>query len=768
MAFTMEALAGPGPAPEGFADLLHINPGEGQIIQVENFDLSQPGAIIQDWKGARLVYEQTYSDYGSYRLDIDVPPPGSTPPFKSTGRRELRSETISVKPNRHYLLSVLVNTDFDRNNCEFSVYLRSVHAEGGALTPRHTLGLPAKTEGPDGWQRLEWITTTATDPRIEGARLAIEFMVRSGDRPPQVRIADYTLVELPQKPLDPLPRGEGVTFPGSAGDLPMNVESCVIEDGLIVVETTGARYVFDTAEDTILASQRIEFPRELAKWHSSLPLANLRVDQSTEDVCVLSNEYLTIGIQRDSLVVISPQSELTMTLTNLLGGDYNRYARGYLYSTDDFGGVSVDPYIPSGTGLEPQSELLTGGLSFVELTSLHAYQEQLATGTVWGRAAWNTEELGSAEPGWQATWTTLPGTLFTTSVFPPRPFDWEASFTEGRRTFRYYQDPTVNARKQPQFTHWLLWDFIPKMFGHSYSNNYEPLDEKHFREIVAKAHELGIGVLPYMSAYFAPTRDPYVYIDGVKQFKEKYNIDGVYSDGLPSVDWIAGYKIMRMLRELFPSGFISVHHSIQQSGWDVAQHKPFLYTYATSLSMGEGVESRTGKDWQYPRYFTSQFRKSNSMGKLLANHWYSPEGEQMAGEPSDLVTLVYNGRNNNFSRPKYIKIVDQLKELWEEKGDQPFFYDRYYLPTAQKLTGYKVGRAGMPIVESQPHNDDIIISLKSLSPDATIYYTLDGVNPDENSKRYEGVITVQAGTQLKAIAIAPELDPSVIAVIEPQ
>ncbi len=765
MASVVHAQDGPAPAPKEFVDLLEVDPRGGRVIRPAEFDLTKPGAKWQDWPRARINYEQTYSDYGSYRLDVNMPDPGPQAPFKSTGRPELRSiNTFPVLPNRNYILSVLVKAEFDRLNTEVNVYMRSVHEKGAALTPRHTLGLPAITEGPDGWQRLEWPITTVTDPRVAGAKAALDLMARQGSKPVEVRIADYAFVELPAKPLEPLARGEGVTFPGSAGDLPMIVESHSVESDRIVVETTGARFVFDTANDTILASQRIEFPRELARWHSSLPLEGLRVDQQTDDVCVLTNDRLTIGVQRDSLLVISPQQELRMTLTNLLGGDFNRYSRSYLYSTDDYGGISVDPYIPAGTGLEPRSELLTEGLSFAELSSWHALQEQLAAGES-GRPPWSTEELGSAEPGWQAAWTALPGTLFTTSVFPPRPFEWEKSFTEGRRTFRYHQDPIANPRKQRQVTNWLLWDFIPKMFGLSYTNYYEPLDDKHFREIVETAHGLGIGVIPYMSAYFGPTRDPYVYIDGVRQFKEKYDIDAVYSDGLPSADWMAGYKIMRMLRELFPSGFITVHNSTQQAGWDVSQHKPFMYTYATSFSMGEGVSSQSGAEWQYPRYVTTQFRKSNAFGKTLGNYWYAPDGEKMLGEASDLVTLVYNGRNNNQARRNYLDYVDQLYELWKEHGDQPFFYDRYYLPKAQELTGYKVGRTGMPIIQTRTQNGQTTIELKSLSPDAVIYYTTDGTKPDSNAQRYEGGLTVSAGAQVKAVAIAPELEPSTIAVV---
>lgn len=753
------------PAPEGFSDLLHVNERGGRIIRPQNFELIKPGAEIQNKPNARLVYEQTYSDFGSYRLELDVPgtlpQPGEA--AKTTGRQELRSvKSFSVKPNRNYIVSVLVKTDFDRNACEFNVYLRLIRNLGLGLTPRHTLGLPAVTEGIDGWQRLEWMITTPSDPRIKGAKAALDFTAKAGEKVPQMRIADYVFVELPAEPLQPLPRGEGVVFPGGAGELPMNVESHSVKNGYISVITTGAKYEIDTENNIITASQRIEFPRELAKWQSSLSLKNLRIDQQTEDVCVLSNDQLTIGIQRDSLMVISPQRELQMTLTNLLGGDFNRYARGYLYSTDDFGGITVDPYVPPGTGLEPQSELLTKGLSFEKLSSEYTLQHQKKINEQIDDP-WSSEELGAAESGWQARWTTRPGEFFTTSVFPPRPYDWEKSFTEGRRTYSAHQNP-LEDKDIFGITNWTLWDHIPKMFGHSYSDYYEPENDAEFRKLVADAHARNIGILPYMSAYWTPTRDPNRYIDGVRQFKEKYGIDGVYSDGLPSADWLVAYKEMRMLRELFPSGYIAVHNSIQQAGWEIAQQKPFLYTYATSVSMTEGVYTRSGPSWQYPRYFTAQFRKSNNFGKTLGGKWYFPDGQSMK-DVRNLVTLVYNGRDD-VTGPKYREVLEQLYQLWKEKGDQPFFYDRYYLPRVQELTGQRIGRAAMPIIEKEEQGSTFRITLRTLTPGAKIYYTTDGALPTKNSLVYTKPFELNSHDimKLKARSYSPELDPSAVAI----
>lgn len=754
-------------APPGFVDLLRVDPRGGRVVRPPDGDLSKPDAKWKDQTGARLVYEPIYRGQGAHRLILDVPP---TPKSPRLGRGLWSQRGFPVKPNRDYIVSVLAKTNFDRAAGEFDVTLHGFDEKGGRLGgARRLLGLPSKTEGPDGWRRLEWRVTTPTDERVHEGRASLGVNVVHSDQPFEILLADIAFVELPPEPLKPLGRGEGVEFPGGVGDLPMKVVSAQELDGRLVVTTTGAKYEFNTQDDTILASQRIEFPRDLAKWRSSLSLKGLRIDKQNDDVCVLSNDQMTIGVQADSLLVVSPARELEMNLTNLLGGDWNRYARGSLLSLDDFGGFTVSPYTPPGTGRQPRSKLLTPGLEFVNLTPVNAL-----SGLAWdgGEAVkkidtdrpYNTEDPGPADPGWEAQWSTSPGEFFCASVFPPRPFPWEASFKTGWRLV-HRQTPLDHYAKAnfPFISDWLLWNFDGKTWGHSYATEHEPLDPVQTKKTIEAARELGLGAIPYISAYWVPTRDPDEYISAVRKYKDEYDINGVYSDGIEAMDWMVAYKEMRMLRELFPSGSIIVHDSMNQDGWVGSQLRPFIHTYATTMYLAENTPSKSGIHWQYPRYVTTQFRKANSIGTTKGDKWTDAEGEVM-GERNALVCLVYNGRNNyGYNYLKYNAALEALRDLWEEKGDEPFFYDRYYLPKAQELTGYRIGRAAMPIASWEVSGGEATLTLKTLTPRAVVHYTKDGTTPTRESPQYHGPITVEPGATISARAFADDLAPSAVA-----
>ena len=181
---------------------------------------------------------------------------------------------------------------------------------------------------------------------------------------PSLAIADLALIEITAAPLVPLPGTSGAVFRGSVGALEMTISNC----SAARVTTTAAQYNFLPTDATIEAWQRIDFPRQVGTWNLSVSLAGLAVlsfKRGPRGHCVLGNAGISIGVQPDGVLVLVPQRDATVTLTNHIGGTFNRLSTGNLLSEDDFGGITVTPQIPLGSGRPARCSVLTSNLSFV-------------------------------------------------------------------------------------------------------------------------------------------------------------------------------------------------------------------------------------------------------------------------------------------------------------------------------------------------------------------------------------------------------------------
>jgi hypothetical protein len=121
-------------------------------------------------------------------------------------------------------------------------------------------------------------------------------------------------------------------------------------------------------------------------------------------------------------------------------------------------------------------------------------------------------------------------------------------------------------------------------------------------------------------------------------------------------------------------------------------------TYTTATLRGEYVLYTGGKDWQYPKYITSQYRKANCIGILKGDRW-----KNVSQIEQQLIHLRYNGRARaaggmpsgawTLGQPTgedfidvYYPIWMELKQLWRRKGHLPEFYEEHYKPKVQELT----------------------------------------------------------------------------------
>lgn len=111
--------------------------------------------------------------------------------------------------------------------------------------------------------------------------------------------------------------------------------------------------------------------------------------------------------------------------------------------------------------------------------------------------------------------------------------------------------------------------------------------------------------------------------------------------------------------------------------------------------------------------------------------------------------------------------LSQLNHLSRAYQDDPYFFDRYFHPEAQYLTGYHLGRAGMPIIEIvQQDNNQMRVEISCRTEKAKIFYTVNEGVPDENSQLYEGPLTLPASSVVHVKCIRLDLEHSVVGLIQ--
>jgi hypothetical protein len=659
-----------------------IKTRNGQVIRIPGLDLRKDGVL---WGGSQnpsegeegatrgqsdaFIFRKGDDGIGYYKVD----------------RSATSFNTIPLIPNRSYILSIRFMADFKRDSAgrtrEVNIGLRTFDG-GGKNIVDNLNGIPINKT--NGWERWEWEFTT--DQRVSSGRLHIN--VYGFSKSDVLKFADIAFIELPAKPLIPYNKGEGVTFRGGPGNLPMEVKRADINADTIIVHTTGAQYTFNLTKNTLTARQMLEKERDVSMWKFSTPFKGLEILRKNEKECILANSHITFGVQCDGLIMISPLAEVVLECESRIGGKWNRFAAGHLFCLDDWGGFAVNPDIPLGSGrlARVDAGIRTGRVRDGELDFSGIVD--------------NKTFISSANPGWKVKWNISPGERIAISVFPPRPYPWKESFKSSYAISNQRNSVETYKELAPYCNHIIMWNFIQRGWGNSYTTKFVVRDDSIFKNHIEAIKANGMTACPYMSPYFFYSRDPEVFAGEVKRMKETYGINGVYFDGIPSQEWITAYEEMRMTREILKDGTIIVHNTGHASNGipplgEVSLKIPAVETYADITYGGELVWG-FGPDWVFPRYIENQYHLANCIGTFKAGAW-----EGVKPYERDLILLKYNGRScllpqdeespPNQERMEMIKkyyfpVLKELQKLWEVKGNNPEFYEKYYLPEFDKLT----------------------------------------------------------------------------------
>ncbi|MEM1054064.1 MAG: chitobiase/beta-hexosaminidase C-terminal domain-containing protein [Bacteroidota bacterium] len=719
--------------PAAFLDLLEPETHGGTILRPRDGDFRQRGVAFENSGTIPLRWSPVYDGVATYRAVL------IGDGLDEADARPAFVRTVPVQRNRTYEVSALIRTDFPRDDWEFNVIAFGVDPDLTNLEGGRYGGMPAVTGGPEGWERWTWRFTphwpTATEIRF--ALGFHEYGLGFNDDV-SIEIADFAVVELPEVPLSPFAPGEGVTFPGGPGALDMRIEDVREQDGVLSVEIVGVTFDLDRTAGTLTLRQRAPLARDLAVV-SGLDLSGLGVVTEADDVAVLVGSAITVGVQADGAVVLSPHGEMTATVESRIGGDFNRIAVGDLFSMDDWGGFTANVHVPLGTGRVPRLAGV-GGLPFQSI------------------APDDLDTPGAASPGWRARAQISPGERLFVSAFPSRGYEWEESFEFAWRLAGFGE--SAGDIIESGFTSdWLLWNIHERAWAMSFGPRYELRDDVPFQGYLNAVAAADGRWLAYFSQWFYLSRDPQVFADEVRRWRDTYGMQGMYSDGLAQDDWLSAYIAARLLRgEVYPDGTVILHDSFPQSGVAAAAFRPFIYSYATATYMAENAPVSAGAEWSWARYVTGQYGRSNAFGVTKGDGWTGFEGIEKY-----LVALVWGGRGNpdvvGFNEV-YLPILQELEALWETYGDEPNFFERVYHPEAQRLTGYAIGRAGMPTVMRETVAEGEEITLDTWTEGAEIRYTVDGSIPTAASALYSGSFVVAAGTRVTARAFRADLSPS--------
>jgi len=424
--------------------------------------------------------------------------------------------------------------------------------------------------------------------------------------------------------------------------------------------------------------------------------------------------------------------------------------------------MTVHPAIPYGTGRLPRYTALDA-LDFTGYKST-GMPPPGGQSLIWQQHS--DDRLSLQASGWRVQWNLSPGERLGFSVSPVRPFDWDASFNQHYSLFGAWNNSASAINSSPA-TIYTLWEDTQREYGLSYGW-INPKDPSVTTDHITLLHSKGKNVLNYMSGYFYLSRDPQEFINNVREWKDTYNIDGIYSDGLPA-EWLIAYEEMRMLRQLFPDGYLHIHDTgVWANGGPPLEASdfasPFITAYADATLTAEATTPGNVTDpaWTYARYMGTKFRQGNSpIGCIKGGYW------QLSQINIAKISLVYGGRawidliSPDQYKNSYLPMLNKLRDLWLVEGNDPYFYDRYYLPKAQSITGYKLGRAGMPIETIQGQiPGTITVSLRTYLNGGVIHFTTDGTEPTSLSDVYSTPLNFTSETTLKALTIETGLDES--------
>jgi len=416
-----------------------------------------------------------------------------------------------------------------------------------------------------------------------------------------------------------------------------------IEGAAYEVKTTGAVFAIDLRKGSIGGYQAIGHKRALAVLKTGRPWRGAVLTHHGAGFARLTvdDPKLTIRINGDSLCMLQAHEPLKVSVERKIDVAWNSsYGANHLladewgafglYYSDAAANDACDPYAPTVAAYDmPEDAVLWLG------------------------------------------------------VCPPKPYDWERSFTDNvvwhwSNTLGYPPDSDLRSWQphgnivllQSEVMLWKDWnlDFVPR------------LGAAEFARVRKTLHDLGMRFIVYTSPYYFlkgtslenralnsfegftgwPPGDGSgsnmeLFMAAITRVMRDYQPDGLYFDGQYTGDPAALYALARRARELLGEDGILEWHSTGALG-PANCYLPQADAYVDFILRGEGQGGRY-EDMDYLRFFVSGYNINNCLGVLCNNGPEVPSPELT--EP----LLSVNGRYHTIAgwtlNPQIMQVLNE-------------------------------------------------------------------------------------------------------------
>jgi len=455
-----------------------------------------------------------------------------------------------------------------------------------------------------------------------------------------------------------------VSFRGDSTLMGMKIERSYCPEGNFIVETTGG--IFEYADCLLKIYQGLD--RDKRRLLASISLKGqprFEKIEATDDHILFWSEQVNIGIYGDSTCILAPKSSLELNCKGNFKPDYEGRFKGELLLIDEGGGMEIYP---------------------------QRYE-----------AGYELKKLELGREDWIADYILKADERVMIAAFPGRPFDWERSFktriliTHGSTGLGvdnvYGQMPPDRTIKQWSENFDILVLFFRGLYkrpNHDLNalwshSPYIIENEPELQRLVNTAHINGLKVATYCSlfSYYRKTRDIESFYAQIKALHEKFDIDGVYVDGL-AFDFdtskddnkILNWDIIRQLRLLFGKNGVLILHDTQ-NGTSVST-VPSIDSYCDATINGEGVSFHSLDD-PYIKYQVRKYGISNTVGIWRADGKH-PESITYKNIIDTL--LLMNGRLEAHAWVPVYEPPSNNKYRWGNGMDKKYMY---YLEKLSKL-----------------------------------------------------------------------------------